>query len=101
MLTETVELGTDRVIRWTLLEDGATVQANTVTRAQFNIAGQCFDSDVDTEIALEENATEVVLKLGDMNVAPGFYMGYLTITDASSELPWLKARIRFVEWPKC
>lgn len=103
MLTETVELGTDRTIRWTLLEDGETVPANTVTRVQFKVAGLCFDSDTDTEVVLTDSATVVELKLGGLSVRPGFYRGYLTVFDSSSTdgLPWLKTSIRFMPWPRC
>lgn len=103
MLRETVELGTDRVIKWTLTEDGATVANNTVTRAQFKVAGTCFDTNTDTEIELTNNATVVELTLGAMAVDPGFYIGYLTIFDATSTngLPWIEAEIRFKSWDKC
>ena len=103
MLRETVELGTDRVIRWGLTEDGQTVANNTVTRVQFKVAGLCFDSDTDAEITLTDNATVVELRLGGAAIAPGWHDGFLTAYDAQSTngLPWIKSRIRFVPWDKC
>jgi len=103
VLQETVELGTDRKISLTLTEDGATVADNTVTRAQFKVAGSCFDTDTDSEISLTNNATVVELSLGAMNVNPGFYVGYLTIFDATTTngLPWVEIEVRFKAWEKC
>ena len=82
-----------------------TVSVDTVTRAIFRFGDYCIDTeDLVPLISLEENATRVEMKLGQITgLVAGKYTGYLTIYDATNTngLPWEKLTVVVWPWPVC
>ena len=99
--------GNKRVI--TLLQGGAPVADDLVTRVVIRLGDVCIDSDVPTDpIALTNLGTTVELQLGLWSgAAPGEVVGYMTVyTDggAAEGYAWPEGEpltITFHEWGAC
>ena len=106
-MTSTVYLDRDNAIRLELLQDDATVSAGAITKAALRVPGNAFADGVavtyDTTgpyMSLADDATVVVLELGDAPIQPGFYVCLLTIYDPSKPdgLAWSEVNIQARKW---
>lgn len=104
----TYYLDRNNAIELTLQQNGATVTANTVTRALLwlpasaSVAGTevTFDSTADADTTLIESATKVQIKGGARALNPGRYTAYLTLFDAvnTDGLAWTTVPLKVEQW---
>jgi hypothetical protein len=103
----TVYLGRDNRIRLQLMQDGAVVSPNIVTRAALHVPGDAFATGVgvtyDTDgpmLGLSDSNTVVVAQLGAAPIKPGKYTCYLTIYDMDSVggLAWSEVEVSVKWW---
>lgn len=92
-----------------LLEGGALVDPNIVTRVVIHFDGTCLDTDEPTDpISLINDETEIELKLGLCAfAAPGTITGNMTVfttTGPTEGLAWPeneRIAVTFHEWSAC
>ena len=102
-------IGRGNARRIQILEGGAVVDPNVVTRVVLSINGQCLDtSDATHPIALVEDETEIELRLGLWDQAvPGTVEAYMTVfttTGPPEGLAWPEGdtiEITFIDWGAC
>ena len=91
-----------------ILQGGAAVTENAITRVVLRLGAQCLDTDSLTDpIELRNNATELYLQLGLWEHATaGTVTGHLVVYDATATegLAWPEDEtitVTFVDWPAC
>lgn len=107
-MSATVFLDRDNKITLKLLQDGAPITEDLVTKAVLWVPGTAFSSGlpqvVDSDgpnITLTDGATKVTLELGSLDVKQGAHSCYLTVYDAAhpNGIAWDRISLRVRNWP--
>lgn len=98
----------DNKIELQLLVDGVVVDADTVTKAVLWFPAEAtttgtelsIDTDNDSEITLNADATEVSITTGNLPLNIGCFKCYLTIYDVANQdgIAWSTLKIKIKEW---
>lgn len=104
-----VYLDRDNDVILLLKQDGSIVNENAITKAEVWIPGAAtqdgnplvVDSENDPDVVeMINNATQVKVRAGHLDLIPGSYQTFLTIFDENHPLgiAWGKPRLKVTEW---
>lgn len=104
-----IYLNRDNEVRFRLKQNKKDVVENSITRVTIWLPSAAsastdspiiFDTDVDSELLLENDKKDLVISLGQADLNPGTYLCYITVFDPDhpNGIAWARESLRVDTW---